>query len=169
MQIIKNVLSKEQCVELMNLELDYFHLYRNGGYDNPDKELNLNNNVYYGACRVNRLPRPKIYDYILNLFEGSTIVSCFILRYEKDSFLDLHVDVPPTSDVEGVTKVSVILLNDNFTGGELVFPNVGKSFDTSCVGDLVQIETTSQDPLYIHKVNKITSGTRYSLVIKTVS
>lgn len=169
MKIIKNVLSKEQCLELMNLDLDYFHLYKNEGYDNPDKELNLNNNVYYGPCRLKKLPRPQIYEYLLNYFNDSTIVNCFVLRYEKDSFLDLHVDVPPPSDIDGVTKVSVILLNDNFTGGELVFPNVGKSFDTSSVGDLVEIETTSQDPLYIHKVNKIISGTRYSLVIKTVS
>ncbi len=169
MIIVKNFLSKQQCEEFINLDLGYFHLYRNEGYNNPDKEMNLNNNVYCGLCRVNRLPRPEIYDYLLNYFKPSVIVSCFILRYEIDSFLDVHVDVPPQSDIKGITKVSVVLLNDNFSGGELVFPNHGKSFGIESVGDLVQIETVTKDSINIHGVNKIKSGTRYSLVIKTVS
>ncbi len=169
MNIVKNFLSKQQCEELSKMDLDYFHLYKNDGYDNPDKDSNFNNNVYYGPCRVNKLPRPEIYDYIYNYFKPDVIVSCFVLRYEVNSFLDLHVDVPPKSDIQGVTKVSVVLLNDTFSGGELVFPNVGKVFDNNSVGDLVQIETNTRDPLYIHNVNKVISGTRYSLVIKTVS
>jgi predicted 2-oxoglutarate/Fe(II)-dependent dioxygenase YbiX len=166
MKIVENFLTRKQCLDLINLDLEYVHLHKNAGYDNPDRENNLNNEVYVGFCRLNKTPQ--YYTHIIDKFLNSKIVNMFILRYEKDSFLDLHIDTPPPSDFVGKNFFSIVLLNTDFTGGELVFPKLNKTFGTESVGHMIQVPTDNMDSSLLHGVSKVTAGTRYSLVIKSI-
>jgi hypothetical protein len=168
MKIIKKFLSKEQCLELLSCKITYTLLNKNVNYDGPDKGVENNNNLYLGICKIKTLPRPEIYDYILETLKDYKILSMFVLKYEVNSFLAPHMDENPPSEMKGINRVYTVLLNDNFTGGELVYPNMNKSFGVESIGDAISIECNTYDPLYVHHVNKINSGTRYSLVIRTL-
>lgn len=57
---------------------------------------------------------------------------------------------------------SLVYLNDDYEGGELVFPEYGLEIKPKA-GDVVTFPTNA---MYIHAVNKINSGTRYNVVLK---
>lgn len=77
--------------------------------------------------------------------------------YEEGSFMNAHVDAP--DDVEVVS--TVIYLNDDYTGGELSFPEIENGyFYTPEKYELVYFPTA-----YLHGVNLIKSGKRYIITI----
>ena len=80
-----------------------------------------------------------------------------IAFYEKNSFMDAHVDAP--DEVEVVS--TVIYLNDDYTGGELSFPEIENGyFYTPEKYELVYFPTA-----YLHGVNLVKSGKRYIITI----
>jgi hypothetical protein len=62
------------------------------------------------------------------------------------------------------THTAIIFLNNEFTGGELVYPNQGCVFLPS-VGTMI-IAPAGAD--YIHFVNEIKSGERFTLVLRII-
>lgn len=80
----------------------------------------------------------------------------FIIKYSKGGQVDLrmHHDV---AQVSGSIK-----LNDDYTGGELVFPRQGVSNAGFGVGELVAWPSLVTHP---HEAKKLKSGTKYSLTI----
>ena len=80
-----------------------------------------------------------------------------IAFYEEGSFMDAHVDAP--DEVEVVS--TVIYLNDDYTGGELSFPEIENGhFYTPEKYELVYFPTA-----YLHGVNLVKSGKRYIITI----
>ena len=57
---------------------------------------------------------------------------------------------------------SLVYLNDNYEGGELVFPEYNLNIKPKA-GDIITFPTNA---MYLHAVNKIKSGTRYNVVLK---
>jgi hypothetical protein len=57
---------------------------------------------------------------------------------------------------------SLVYLNDNYDGGELVFPEYALSLKPKA-GDIITFPTNA---MYLHAVNKIKSGTRYNILLK---
>ena len=80
----------------------------------------------------------------------------FVIKYSKGGQVDLrmHHDV---AQVSGSIK-----LNDDYTGGELVFPRQGVSNADFAVGEVVAWPSLVTHP---HEAKKLKSGTKYSLTI----
>ena len=76
-----------------------------------------------------------------------------ILRFAEGGYMSEHID-----DYNGVTKFGcVVYLNNDFDGGEIVYPRLQKSFKPN-PGTLIIHD--SHEP---HSVNTITNGDRYML------
>jgi Rps23 Pro-64 3,4-dihydroxylase Tpa1-like proline 4-hydroxylase len=88
-----------------------------------------------------------------NLYVTENIISF----YEQGSFMVPHIDAP--NEVEFVS--TVIYLNDDYTGGELSFPEIENGyFYTPEKYELVSFPTA-----YLHGVNLVKSGKRYIITI----
>jgi len=80
-----------------------------------------------------------------------------IAFYEEGSFMEAHVDAP--DEVEVVS--TVIYLNDDYTGGELSFPEIENGYSyIPKKYELVYFPTA-----YLHGVNLVKSGKRYIITI----
>ncbi|CAB5218195.1 Oxoglutarate/iron-dependent dioxygenase [uncultured Caudovirales phage] len=74
----------------------------------------------------------------------------------KDSYMHKHIDA---GDEYSHFKYSaVIYLNEDFDGGELIFPNIGYTYEPKA-GDIVFFPSDDDD--YEHMVNLLKSGKRY--------
>jgi hypothetical protein len=80
-----------------------------------------------------------------------------IAFYEEGSFMDAHVDAP--DEVEVVS--TVIYLNDDYTGGELSFPEIENGY--SYIPE--KYELVYFPTAYLHGVNLVKSGKRYIITI----
>ena len=80
-----------------------------------------------------------------------------ILKYNEGNFFIDHVD-------DGLfmsRKVSIVYyFNDDYDGGEIVFPR----FDVEIKPKANQLALFPANYMYNHNVNKVTKGTRYSMV-----
>jgi hypothetical protein len=93
---------------------------------------------------------------------GSCInLHAFIQRFRQDQSMGMHSDEPHNGIVSGI----IIYLNNDFTGGEIVYPeNITEYSPDKTVsykpkaGDLVY-----HDARIDHLVNIINSGTRYAI------
>lgn len=80
-----------------------------------------------------------------------------VLKYDKSNFFKNHIDDGP---VFSRTLSVLIYLNDEYTGGELVFDNFDVSYRPSA-GDVVMFSSAFP---YRHRVEEITDGVRYVIV-----
>jgi predicted 2-oxoglutarate/Fe(II)-dependent dioxygenase YbiX len=88
-----------------------------------------------------------------NLF----VTEILVAFYEEGAFMKVHRDVEDESE----TVSTVIYLNNEYTGGELSFPEVdGGYIYTPEKYELVHFPTP-----YLHGVNPVTSGKRYIITI----
>lgn len=104
----------------------------------------------------------------LNINESS-LESASIVYYPTGSYNAPHAD--NCSIDNGVvtkhkdwTHTGIIFLNSEFTGGELVYPNQGCVFYPT-IGTMVITPAGEQ---YIHYVNKVLTGERFTLVFRFV-
>lgn len=80
-----------------------------------------------------------------------------ITRYEQNNMFKNHYDDSPLFP----RTISVsFLLNDNFLGGELVFPE----FDLTVIPKAGELIIFPSNFPYLHRVNPVTYGIRYSAV-----
>lgn len=83
--------------------------------------------------------------------------SWLIMRYDIGDYFDIHKDEDPNYDR---TVALVAYLNDDYTGGELEFPDFGLSVKPSA-GDVLVFPGSFA---YRHRVKPVTNGTRYAVV-----
>lgn len=81
--------------------------------------------------------------------------SIHLLRYEKGGYLPAHQDHGVSSRVLS----SVMYLNSDYEGGEMIFPNSGVSIKPEA-GSIIYFPSNF---LYVHEVAEIKEGTRYSM------
>lgn len=94
-----------------------------------------------------------------------------VLKYSSGSHSPTHVDGSGNhNDSSLVTrqvtwsKTGIVLLNDEFEGGELFFPNLGLSYGKGFKGSLIEFPAGLDE--YAHGVNPVENGTRYTLVFR---
>jgi SM-20-related protein len=80
-----------------------------------------------------------------------------ILKYNEGNFFINHID----DGLFMTRKVSLVYyFNDNYTGGEIVFPRTGVVIKPKAN----QLALFPSNYMYNHNVLEVTSGTRYSMV-----
>ena len=90
------------------------------------------------------------------------ISAAIIARSLPGGSIALHTDVEDEDDLETYKLSGVIYLNDDFIGGDIVFPNFPYRYSPKG-GDLVLFN--SQGEKYFHLVEDISSGKRYAMPI----
>ena len=80
-----------------------------------------------------------------------------ILKYNESNFFIDHVD----DGLFMTRKVSIVYyFNDDYEGGEIIFPRFGVEIKPKAN----QLAIFPSNYMYNHNVNKVTKGTRYSMV-----
>lgn len=97
------------------------------------------------------------------------IESVSIVYYPTNSYNAAHadncvIDNGVVKRVRDWTHTAVIFLNDNFAGGQLVYPNQGVALNP-IKGTLI-IAPAGEE--YIHYVEQVTSGERFTLVFRMI-
>ena len=100
----------------------------------------------------------------------SQYTSGSVTRYTKGQYIGLHADWAPedvyvqTLDKKRVDVSSIVYLNQDFTGGELIFCELNKDFSMNKLMTLVPRKgmVIFFDALKSHYTNPIIEGTKYS-------
>ncbi len=148
-KVIDNFLSVEVCNKLIKDNLSNFK---------PIPEL-----PHTRSCTSKFIKVPKITDEVTSIVneirKDLTVDSTFeFIQYSKDDHFQWHDDVR-LNNPKVETISAIIILNDNFKGGDLLFRKDLKVTKPDInVGSLVVFPSKLK-----HKVNKITEGFRYSL------
>jgi hypothetical protein len=162
-RIIPNVLTKEECQTLIKdidpkSKEDVLSSYNfNRGTDSS----------YFGGMKKTRCFDHQIIKSVINKFELNA-EGAGILYYPEGSENPIHADNGAIQE-DGTFKkfkewkhTAVIFLNDDFIGGQLVYPNHGCSFSPK-TGTLI---IAPADETYLHYVKPILKGERYSVAIR---
>jgi len=143
MKILKNFISKEMCNSIIKDAED------TGTWQSAENYM-----------FVYQLLNMKHFPIMRKIIGNRNIANHMLLKYNTGSFHNLHID-----GLNPLWKtIHYVTLNENFTGGELVFPLANKIFNNSNVGDLIVYRANHQH--YQNYISTIESGTRYSLVFK---
>jgi hypothetical protein len=177
-QIIPNVLSKQECQQIID-DLDPENLtvdvsYTDGSYDNIKKypfgikyirDNKINNNLGYATY-------PLVEDLLTRIPNIGDLVSCTIVYYPPNSRNQYHCDSGKVT-IRGNDRTyerfnnwnytAIIFLNDQFDGGELIYPEQGCNI-TPTVGTMV---ISPAGPDYMHLVNPV-SDKRFVLVYRFI-
>lgn len=175
--VIKNALSKDECDHICNIDIDVV------GKKFGAKWTTQQTYTSSAAWRAPKTPvgrliiKPYIFD-TFNKLNINTISNAELLHYKVGSASPAHIDLDSESfcnkeknkewDNKKVSwsHTAIITLNINFTGGELHFPNLNRQFGPESLGDMVIFPSGVDTKLFLHGVNAITSGERYSLVFR---
>jgi Rps23 Pro-64 3,4-dihydroxylase Tpa1-like proline 4-hydroxylase len=123
----------------------------------------LNNERGDGTYRLYNSDSPVLVNFVdkyskkfigdQNLYVTENLVAL----YEDGAFMSVHRDVEDESEVVS----TVIYLNDDYTGGELSFPEIADGYTyTPQKYELVYFPTP-----FLHGVNPVKSGKRYIITI----
>jgi hypothetical protein len=130
----------------------------------------VSNNTY-GDINIKRM---FIGHYIQGILKNTSIPktpSVELLKYNEGSSAKVHIDVsgPYRSSFMRTENVAwqqtgILILNNDFEGGELFFPELNIRYGKESAGDLIVFP--AGESKFAHGVTTVTSGTRYSLVFR---
>jgi len=150
-QVIHNFISEEDCQQLIKIADRLFvgqeNQIRQLVYEIDDSDLLSVFSKY--LKKINEL-----FDY--DLYLADYILSA----YNPGYFMSVHTDEEDGKEHFDIS--SVIYLNNEYTGGEIVFPNIDFIYSPK-MGDIVFFESKGEKTY--HGVNMVTSGKRYVLPI----
>jgi hypothetical protein len=157
-KIIPNILTSDEIYKLF-VDVDPKNTSTSMSYFKDDS-----NSI--GIKKVRCTDHP-IISRVIDKIEYKNLESVSIVYYPTGSYNGLHID---NSIVEnGITKkikdwthTGIIFMNNNFTGGELIYPEHGCVF-LPTVGTMV---ITPAGPEYPHFVSEIKTGERFTLVFR---
>ena len=162
-KIIPNVLSKEECQTVIN-DINPKSKEDRLSYHNFNQGIDSS---YFGGMKKTRCFDHPIIKSVINKFEFNA-EGAGILYYPEGSENPMHADNSVIQD-DGTfkkfkewTHTAVLFLNDDFIGGELVYPNHGCMFSPK-TGTLI---IAPADESYLHYVKPILKGERYSVAIR---
>lgn len=142
--------NNEVVLDKLSRDTDYFDL---GVYDGLIKEKLID--VFKGPLNQN-------FNQQIQWYEQP-----HLLRYKLGGFYNFHADSENWNQKNGVWERAIerdfsflIYLNDDFQGGEIIFPHFNFTFKPK-KGMFVCFPS---DHRFIHKVAKTTAGTRYVIV-----
>ena len=123
----------------------------------------LNNERGDGTFRLYNSDEPVLINFLKKysdkFIEGKNLylTENLVALYEEGAFMNVHRDVEDDSE----TVSTVIYLNDEYTGGELSFPEIDGGYTyTPEKYELIYFPTP-----YLHGVNPVASGKRYIITI----
>ncbi len=161
-EVIPNVLSTEEVSVLMT-QIDPKTTAEDMTYFSEVKNK-------YGVKKV-KCTEHHIVQLALQRLGVSTdkVESVSVVYYPTGSHNGMHadnciIDNGIIKQLKPWTHTGIIFLNNEFTGGELVYPNQGCIF-LPIIGTMV---ITPAGAEYIHKVNEVTSGERFTLVFRFI-
>jgi len=159
-ELLPNVLTKDE-VNLLMVDVNPKHTATDMKYFTG---VNLNFGVKKVSCTDHKIVKLVLERLNINI---NHLDNASIAYYPTKSYNGNHVDNSIVEDghvkqVKPWTHTGVIFLNDDFTGGELVYPDQGCSF-SPVIGSLV-LAPASHD--YPHYVNIVESGERFTLVFR---
>ena len=103
------------------------------------------------------------------------VYSAELVRYDTGITNPEHVDFKGDFPDGFLSKKTVewnytgiILLNTEYDGGTLYFPRHRRAFGKDSLGTLITFPAGTQDFKYTHGVTTVTSGTRYTLVLRFI-
>ena len=161
-EVIPNVLSIDDCRRILS-EVDPI---------NTATPM-----VYFGNPTDNGINKvkvdPSLVDSVIKQLNPpyDKVESVSLVYYPTGSRNRQHCDNSQVDIIDGNINIKrmkpweytgIIFLNNNFTGGELIYPNQGCVFLPS-VGTMV---LTPAGPEFPHFVNEITTGERFTLVFR---
>ncbi len=165
--VLENVLTAEQCA-------DYCKLYDYHAAGAEGRDYNGTPMVHYLHTRHNPVGREMLriagllaLDHVQRMFrvEHDAVEGIFLARLGEGHHHIPHYDnAKPDGSPNHTpqrTYSSLFYLNNDFTGGELVFPNHGMSVRPKA-GLFVAFPSS---PPYQHYVSPVRSGWRYSLPV----
>ena len=123
----------------------------------PTENYNITKKPCYDHTLVKQIADELNYD----------VSSASFVTYPTNSFNGLHcdnsvIDSGCVKQIREWKRTCILFLNDDFEGGDLVYPHQGVNIKPT-IGSMC--EAPAGYPFY-HEVTKITSGIRYSLVIR---
>jgi hypothetical protein len=143
MKLLKNFIPKETCDSIINYAEDFGTWHSDENYMFVYQHMKKKNFPIIGKIIGNR-----------------NIASHILLKYNVGAKHNLHID-----GLDPLWKtIHYVTLNENFTGGELVFPLANKVFNNDNVGDLIVYRANNQH--YQNYITTVEGGVRYSLVFK---
>lgn len=95
---------------------------------------------------------------VKELFPHLMIHQLLVGKYEKGASMVVHRDSDSHQQCEDCEVSGVLYFNDNYVGGEIYFPNIGKQYLPSS-GSIVLFGIHDTD--YDHGVKTIESGVKY--------
>ena len=161
-EVIPNVLTSEEVSVLMS-EVDPKTTAKDMTYFSEVK-------YKYGTKKV-KCSNHRIAELALQRLSIPTenTESVSIVYYPTGSHNSIHadnciIDNGIVKQIKSWTHTGIIFLNNEFTGGELIYPNQGCVF-LPTIGTMV---ITPAGAEYIHYVNPILSGERFTLVFRFI-
>ena len=87
-----------------------------------------------------------------------SLLNPHVVRWTEGDEMAAHDDLGEHKEFPNRHFAAIVYLNDDYTGGELMFPDLNMGI-RGHTGELIIFKGGS----IMHSVNKITSGTRYTL------
>lgn len=160
-RVVENFLTKDECLHILNKCKEDISLSVAGTIGGDPNERKSSVGWINDLGDVNQKLKDILKDsFIINGMEVTGLGPFQFTEYKVGQFYGWHTDRDSTTFMDRFTS-TVILLNDDYKGGELEIKN--------SKGELVPIENKI-GTLYIfdsnlrHRVTSVESGVRYSLV-----
>ncbi len=160
--------SFEKSLVSLDGKIETYGYYKIASFENADEDVIIIMNSYISKAleKIEYIFGDKVW----------TTPSLNARVWERGSYQEMHSDsdynigYPLSTEENNVDAQSIIpnylqnynsilYLNDNYDGGELVFPDYEIEIKPK-VGDFICFPSNSK---YLHRVNKILSGTRYTM------
>jgi len=123
----------------------------NPSYSRSQACINIDTRALFAAIRHTAPPRLDDMD-IVSLAEQRTQ----LMRYREGEYFGVHTDSPLVAQDGAITKLSLVLyLNDDYAGGETVFPDLALDVKPE-VGKILLFP-----PDLLHMSKPISRGTKY--------
>ena len=161
LSLTKNALTPDDCKKIIKRGLLITRLFESwhisdNGYGDVDTSRMFIGHYIQGILKNTSIPKTP---------------SVELVKYNPGSSAKIHIDVagPYRSSfikTDNVTwqQTGIVVLNNDFEGGELFFPELNFNYGKESVGDLIVFP--AGDSKFAHGVTTVTAGTRYSLVFR---
>ena len=157
MKIIENFITSTDCTNLINFIEEKDKNKELIIAEDGRKIFNKNDFLISKIIEKSISKIKKIYNMDFDIKEHIV----WLVKYQNTKNLPLHTDII-TEECKKDYLSSVIYLNNNYTGGEIVYPNLNKiihPFKKSAI--IMDIH----DKMYEHSVNSVTNGIKYIMPI----
>ena len=164
--IIPNYLTQQECLSIIE-SLDSI----------VEQQWGLVSGHSYGKDSGTENRAKKVFAYkrhcgsLLDRLALDYTTAVEVLRYPESSHSPTHVDGSGMHYDSSLvrrdvtwSKTRIVLLNNDFDGGELFFPNLGISYGKDFMGSCIEFPAGLER--YAHGVNPVKNGTRYTLVLR---